>query len=336
MEIYNESIFTSSIRSFFKAFAAILGLFFAFLPLFLIFLAFTPTYEPCQKNNSVILPDAKGKCETLPDTAPVILRVNINGVIGEDYLTAENIDSILLDSQRGVFKKNRIKALLLYLNTPGGGVTDSDTIYRLLVAYKKKYKVPVYAYVDGICASGGMYVASAADKIYSSPVSILGSIGVIIGPFFNVIEGLNKIGIKSLTLTEGSDKDMMNPFRPWKEGDEKCLKTIGAYLYERFVTIFTQNRPVNKSKLINEYGAQVFDAKKAKEIGFIDDDNSSYEETLQNLVKAAKIPEKTAYQVVEIRPKKSWIIDIIKEKFPSLKFLQKERKDYFSYLYEPI
>lgn len=65
---------------------------------------------------------------------------------------------------------------LVYINTPGGTVVDADGIYRALLEYKTKYDVPIYAYIDGLCASGGMYVALAADKIFASDVSLIGSV----------------------------------------------------------------------------------------------------------------------------------------------------------------
>ena len=67
---------------------------------------------------------------------------------------------------------------------PGGAADDSVGIYRALCEYKKKYNVPIYAFVDGLCASGGMYIACAADKIYATPSSVIGSVGVIMGPLF--------------------------------------------------------------------------------------------------------------------------------------------------------
>ncbi|MFI5264393.1 MAG: S49 family peptidase, partial [Candidatus Kapaibacterium sp.] len=90
-----------------------------------------------------------------------------------------------VESQEGDFKNNRVKGILLYMDTPGGYSTDSDTIYRLLMEYKKQYKVPIYAYVDGLCASGGMYIAITADKIMASDTSLIGSIGVIAPTFMN-------------------------------------------------------------------------------------------------------------------------------------------------------
>src|SRR5690606_22323692 len=115
------------------------------------------------------------------------LQINVHGVIGDakSGIDTKMAQNILLDSRTGDFKNERGKGILLHMNTPGGTVVDSDNIYRMLKTYKERYKVPVFAFVDGLCASGGMYISCAADKVYAGPASIIGSVGVIIGPFFN-------------------------------------------------------------------------------------------------------------------------------------------------------
>jgi signal peptide peptidase SppA len=256
-----------------------------------------------EKAEPMIMPDALGERALLPGNTPAILRIDFHGVIGMGDLTGDKIQNVLLDSREDLLKNNRVKGIFLHMDTPGGTVTDADAIYRALLAYKEKYKVPVYAYIDGLCASGGMYIVSAADKIYSTPASTIGSIGVIMGPMFNFADAMVKVGISSLTLTQGKDKDELNPFRAWKPDEGASLKTIMAALYERFVGIVTTARPnLNKEKLVNEYGANVFIAKEAQALGYVDDANSDYSSALTSLVQAAGIDDKTDYQVVQLYP----------------------------------
>jgi len=303
MNHLRESIFVGAFRSFCTSFAAILG---ALIGLVLIGVAFMvvagPNYLP-PKAEPLIMPDAYGNRFLLPGNTPAVLRIDFHGVIGMGDFTGEKIHNILLDSREDLLKGNRVKAIFLHMNTPGGTVTDADAIYRHLLDYKAKYNVPIYAFVDGLCASGGMYIVSAADKIFATPSSIIGSVGVIMGPNFNFADAMTKIGVASLTLTEGKDKDALNPFRPWKPGEDASLRVITASLYERFVEIVAKARPrLDRTKLVNDYGAHVFVAEEAQKLGYIDVADSDYSHAMAALASQAGIGENDHYQVVQLLP----------------------------------
>ena len=317
MHISRDSIIVSAVRSFFKGFSGVFGILFALVMIGILFSFLITTSTTEEKTTLLIAPDATGSRKELADTTPVILRINIHGTIGSRELNANTLQAQLLDSQDTQIKKGRVKAILLHINTPGGTASDSDIMYGYLMEYKKKYKVPIYAYIEGLCASGGMYIASAADKIYSTPVGIIGSIGVIMGPAFNVYDLMEKVGVKSTTITKGKDKDMLNPYRAWKPGEDASLKVIMDHDYERFVTIVTNARPkINKEKLTNEYGAQVYDPKKAEEFGFIDVSDSTYSQALTDLTKAAGLKEKEKYQVFELKVQPSVLLGLMDTKSP--------------------
>jgi len=153
-----------------------------------------------------------------------------------------------------------------------------------------------------MCASGGVMIACSADKILSAPVGIIGSVGVMMGPNFNVASLMEKYGVKQLTLTEGKDKDLLSPFRPWKEGEGKSLRNLIAYDYDLFVNLVVKSRPrIDRSLLINEYGAHVYNPVEAEKFGFIDAGQSSYNAALTELVSSAGIKEGEEYQVVELK-----------------------------------
>ncbi|MBN2479066.1 MAG: S49 family peptidase [Parachlamydiales bacterium] len=307
MEFTKESIFISSIRSFFSTLLGTIGIFIAFIPIFIILSMFSSGKEDIFKTKLEILPDHLGNMKILGMSTPAVLQVNISGIIGIDGgIKSQDIEYQLLESRKGILKNNRVKAVLLNINTRGGDVIDADTIYRELMYYKEKYKVPVYAYTNGFCASGGMYIACAADKIYSSPVSIIGSIGVISGPFFNFYDTMQKIGIQAKTISEGKDKDALSPFRKWKEKEGESFEELTEHYYKMFVNLISTSRNIDKDKIINEYGARVFNAEKAKEIGYIDNANSNYKEALVELLKEAKLDPEKSYQVVSLIPKRNW------------------------------
>lgn len=347
MEIQRESIFISALRSFSKMFFAVCGIFLAFMVMSIVYSSVSSPMVIETKTKIKYLPDAEGNRDLAPLDAPVILQLNIHGVIGEPKtLDAEIVQNILVESRTDLLKNDRVKGILLHMNTPGGTVVDSDSIYRMLKEYKARYKVPIFAYVDGLCASGGMYISSAADQVFASPPSIIGSVGVIIGPFFNVVEALSKIGIKSETITEGLDKDMMSPFRPWKENEDASLRAVTSYFYQRFVDIVTAARPrLDRTKLVQEYGAKVFDPVQAQIYGYIDEANSSRSQTLLALLKAAQVDPSKPYQVVSLEPKNEWLTSLFNEKASPLFTGKIEHsidtgshkiRDPIAYLYQPM
>ena len=318
MEQKRDSIFRSAMRAFAKAFMAIIGLLLGLSVIAILFLFLTGPFTPPDKSRIVLMPDANGSRTLLPETTPIVLHVCIDHIIGSKELHASAVNTILLDSRdQKFFRKDRVKAVILHINTPGGGAFESDQIYSHLLEYKKKYNVPIYAFVEGMCASGGMMAACAADKIYSRPSGVIGSVGVMMGPNFNLSGLMEKAGISQVTFTQGIDKDMLNPFRPWKEGEDNSVKDLIAYDYDRFTTIVSNARPkLTKAKLKNELGAQVFDPKKAQELGYIDNGDATYEMVINDLIEIANI--EGAYQVVALKVQRPFFTDLIDGKSPLL------------------
>lgn len=344
----NQSIFSFTVRAFCKSFALVIGFLAALALVVFLFAFLSDDISTPDRSKLTVSADAQGSRELLPNTAPVILKINITGVIGEGNLTDQKINNLLLASREGALKDNRVKAILLYMNSPGGTANDADVIYRSLLEYKERHHVPIYTYVEGLCASGGMYIAAASDRILASSESIIGSVGVLLGPTFNVVDTMEKIGVKALTITEGKDKDALNPFRPWGPGEADSIKRITLALYERFVSIVLAARPVmDRESLIQDYGAQVFIAEEAEAIGFIDDGNSSYSSALRELAAAANIKETEKYQVLHIESTHGIISELaqgrapfltgkIKHTFPLGPNISSEMSGKFLYLYTPI
>ena len=130
MEKSKESIFKTLLKSFLRGFFLIFGVFFAFFIAISILGAFFTTQEPHKKTRVEILPDLNGNTKMLPHKAPVVLQINIHGIIGDGFLTNKNVNTALIASRKEFFKDNRVKAILLHVSTPGGSVNHSDGIYR--------------------------------------------------------------------------------------------------------------------------------------------------------------------------------------------------------------
>ncbi len=308
-----DSILYSAIRALAVAFCVVIGLCLGFIFMTVLIGAMSGSSTGDSKlttvNTEEILPNADGNRDFISSEAPVILQLNINGLIGLEHLDQQTIRQQLVESREGSLKDGRVKALLLYINTPGGTVTDADGIYQAIRDYKTKYDLPVYAYVDGLCASGGMYIALAADKVYASDISLIGSVGVIAPTFMNVTQLLNKIGVETLTISAGLDKDALNPLRPWKPGEDANYREVVEYYYSHFVNLVTQRRPeITKELLVKDYGAHIFPAPIAQQHGFIDVSGASLQETLRALVKEAQLSESN-YQVIQLQ-NKNWLASL--------------------------
>lgn len=310
-----HSFIFSGIKAFFVTFFTIVGICLAVIPLiFLISFLITEVEEEPESHFSLeILSNADGVRKSLSSEDPVILSIPIKGVIGVEDLTKDTIRKMLIESREDILKHNRVKGLFLVIESPGGTVVDADGIYHAIKEYKTKYNVPVYAFVDGLCASGGMYVAACADKIFASEVSLIGSVGVIAPSFLNLTQLMEKIGVQSLTLYAGKGKDDLNPLRPWKPGEEKPLQDIIDFYYNMFLDIVTSNRTrLKKETLVADLGAHVYPAEKATEYGYIDAHGLSRNEALKLLLQKMGI-ENDKYQVVELTSK-TWFNTLFKSK----------------------
>jgi protease-4 len=315
-----NSIFHASIKSFFVTLFAMFGFGLGIFPLAVLLSSLSGLEEEIEVKyhyTPTIAANANDSRKVLDNSSPVILKIDIVGAIGSETLNTKTVTDQLTESREGKLKDNRVKAVLLHINSPGGTVTDADGIYAAIKSYKERHKVPVYAYVDGLCASGGMYVACAADRIFATDVSVVGSIGVMMMPFFNVTQMMEKIGVETKTIAAGKDKDELNPFRPWKEGEAASITQLTDSMYLHFLDIIATNRPrVNRNKLINEYGAKVFDAEQAMQIGLIDGVGASMGETLTLLARAIGA-EDDNYQVVSMESK-YWFSNLFSSQSPLL------------------
>jgi protease-4 len=163
-----------------------------------------------------------------------------------------------------------IRGILLRINSPGGTLTDSDVIYHSLVEFKKSKKIKIVAAMGDIAASGGLYVAMAADEIYAHPTTITGSIGVII-PHLNYSGLFRKLGIESDPVTSGPHKDLDDPYRPRDPEERKIMQDLVNAQYEKFLDVVKAGRPqMNTQELRRIADGRILSAQEAKEKGLID------------------------------------------------------------------
>lgn len=158
--------------------------------------------------------------------------VEVNGVVAED--SEVNADRIAT-GLREAFEADKSQAVLLRINSPGGSPVQAGQIYREIERLRKKHSdKKVYAAITDMGASGGYYIAAAADEIYTDPASIVGSIGVIM-PGFGFTDAMDKLGVKRRVLTAGKNKNMLDPFKPLEPDHAKHAQDMLDRIHKQFI-----------------------------------------------------------------------------------------------------
>lgn len=181
-----------------------------------------------------------------PDAPAKIALIDVEGI-----LTSDHEESLLgsKESQVVAFVEKlklaeadpAVKAVIVRIDSPGGDVTTSDVLYHELAAFKQRRKIPVVAAFLGVAASGGYYLASAADAIVAHPTTITGSIGVI-SMHVSLVGLMEKIGVKVEAVKSGPSKDMGSPFRAMTDEDRKVFQALIDQFYARFVSVVAEGR----------------------------------------------------------------------------------------------
>lgn len=144
-----------------------------------------------------------------------------------------------------------VRAVVIRINSPGGSVTASDIMFNEVRRFVEQTKKPVVASLGEVAASGGYYLALAADEIVTQPTTITGSIGVII-PTVNFSDGLRRIGIVARSVKSGANKDIANPLEPIREEQYKVLQGLVDEFYDRFRGLVVERRPTLDTTRLDE------------------------------------------------------------------------------------
>ncbi len=179
----------------------------------------------------------------------------------------------LLSEIQAVTMDEEVRAILIEIDSPGGTVTGSDQIYRALLQFKESSPDRIIvARVGSMAASGGYYVAMAADHIVAEPTSMVGSVGVILSAM-NFHELGKKIGVDDVSLTSGENKALLSPFDPPNQGHQKILQDIVDELYRQFRAIVIEGRDLDEA-YVNEHqllDGRLITAQEALEHGLVDE-----------------------------------------------------------------
>lgn len=165
--------------------------------------------------------------------------VELKGLIAAgEKASADNVVTGLRDA----FEDDNTQAVILRINSPGGSPVQSSYMYKEILRLREKYPdIPLYAVVSDICASGGYYVAAAADAIYVNESSVIGSIGVLINGF-GFVDAMEELGIERRLLTAGEHKGILDPFSPLDGFDQAHVKDLLLSLHGTFIDAVKEGR----------------------------------------------------------------------------------------------
>lgn len=175
-----------------------------------------------------------------------IVQINIHGMItGAEVsgpFSAPGFSvSTIKRALRQAVADPKVKAIVLNVNTPGGEVTASDTLYGEVK--KAAAAKPVVVYMDAMATSGGYYLSAGASKIVANPTTLTGSIGVIIQTL-NYSEAFGKLGLESMTFVSGAFKDSLNGARPMRDEEKAYIQSLVGQMYDRFVSVIEEGRKI--------------------------------------------------------------------------------------------
>jgi protease-4 len=178
-----------------------------------------------------------------------------------------NAETVVDDLERYV-RNDRIPAVVLRLDTPGGAVAPSQEIYAAVLKARQKGK-KVIASMGTVAASGGYYIAAACDTVMANPGTITGSIGVI-ADFIQVSPLLKKIGVDFTVIKSGKFKDTGSMTREMTEEEKELIRSVLMDTYDQFVEAVAHGRRMDLEKVLQYADGRVFTGRQAKELGFVD------------------------------------------------------------------
>jgi Periplasmic serine proteases (ClpP class) len=217
--------------------------------------------------------------------------VELNGTISAGEVSADQIISGL----QAAFKDKNTKGVILRINSPGGSPVQAGQIYDEIKRLRAKYpNIPLYAVVDDICASGGYYVASAADRIYVDKASLIGSIGVLMDGF-GFTGTMDKLGVERRLLTAGTNKGFLDPFSPVNPQQENYAKEMLEEIHQQFIKAVRDGRGTRLKETPDMFSGLIWSGAKAVSLGLADGFGSA-EYVARDVIHAENVVDFTPQQ----------------------------------------
>jgi len=215
--------------------------------------------------------------------------VSLEGVIGiESRASAEK----MIKGLDRAFKDSNTAGVILRINSPGGSPVQAGYINDEIARLRAKYpNIPIYAVVQDLCASGGYYVAVAADKIFVDKASLVGSIGVIINSF-GFVGTMEKLGVDRRAYTSGENKDFLDPFMPENPAHREHAKKMLAEIHQQFIDVVRRGRGARLKENPDIFSGLIWTGQKSIELGLADALGST-EYVAREVIKAERLVDFT-------------------------------------------
>ncbi len=237
-----------------------------------------------------------GKAETALGGKHTAL-VEMNGVIASN--SAASADNII-PSLQDAFKDKKTQGVILRINSPGGSPVQAGYINDEIRRLRAKYpKIPLYVVVEDMCASGGYYVAAAADKIFVNKASMVGSIGVLMDGF-GFTGAMEKLGVERRLLTAGENKAFMDPFSPVNPRHREFIKQMLDEIHQQFIDVVKQGRGKRLKETADTFSGLIWTGQKSIELGLADE-MGSVESVARDVIKAEDVIDFTTHEGIADR-----------------------------------
>lgn len=248
--------------------------------------------------------------------------VSIEGVLGDADEPIRQLETF--------GKDDAVKAVVLRINSPGGAVVPSQEIYEKVLSVKKSKKVVVS--MGSVAASGGYYIACAADRIVANPGTITGSIGVIV-QFSQIEELLNKLGLKATVIKAGKYKDVGSPVREMTPAEKSLIQSVVDDIHDQFIEAIVLNRDITRKEIEHIADGRIFTGRQALDAGLVDA-LGNMERAIEEASDLAEIEGKPEV-VYHEKKRKSLLRYILSETISSFSEELSEGGSGIDYLYRP-
>ncbi len=254
-------------------------------------------------DNSLVL--GKKSVVKQGNSSETIQVIKIKGEIGES-MTLEDDPYSVINQIKKAKENNNVKAILLEVDSPGGGVYESSEIYNSLLESKKD----IYVSMQRMATSGGYYISAPAKKIYANTETITGSIGVIMSSL-SAQKFLNDNGIKNQIIRSGNQKAVGGLTEDMPQDTIDIYKEINKETYNRFVDIVAKGRNMDKEKVLSLADGRIYSASQALENGLIDNIGTK-KDLIEEIKKESNLTNPTIIEYKKIDPKKNILSSFVK------------------------
>lgn len=234
--------------------------------------------------------------------------------LGGSKVALITVDGVILDS-KGIIEQLEkyrtnpsVKAIVLRINSPGGGVAPSQEIHEEILKTRENDKKPIVASMGSVAASGGYYIASATDLIVANPGSITGSIGVIL-QVPNVSGLMQKIGVKSVVVKSGLHKDLASPTREMTDAERRILQGMLDDVHGQFIDAVATGRRIDRKKVETMADGRIFSGREAQSLGLVDQ-LGNLQDAIERAATLAGIRGKPT--VIQERKRGLFLVDLLR------------------------